>query len=241
MIALNPKEFGVKPFNSRTLELGAGTGLLSLVWKAMCDRAIADSDKEPSEPGDGAAAGEKRQPAVILATDYHQTVLSNLRKNVDDNAVKTPQSLTERGDDDDEDEDDAARRWRTCDEANLSVHKLDWSAVHGSRSFALSARNSLVMPALPSPRTPLPTHHQPRPLPFDRSTPERLPTRPETQIGRTYRSSPAKPRRSTSSSRFARLTRLRLLVLQRCFLWLKISLHPGERGTGRSRFRACRR
>lgn len=58
LICLNPTEFGVPSGHGegslhRTLELGAGTGLLSLVWKGMSERM-------------GATGGE------VVATDFHE-------------------------------------------------------------------------------------------------------------------------------------------------------------------------
>ena len=124
MIALNPAEFGVRT-TGRVLELGAGTGLLSTAWRALADRLLAE-ETVVAPQGDGPAP-------LVVATDFHNSVLANLRKNVADNAPATadaPLNTT------------TARR--TC---ALSVHKLDWSAVHGSRSFALSSKQSLHMPA----------------------------------------------------------------------------------------------
>ncbi|KWU42220.1 hypothetical protein RHOSPDRAFT_21605 [Rhodotorula sp. JG-1b] len=68
MIALDPHSFGLgyEP-NHRVLELGAGTGLLSLVWKAMSERLAT--------------------PCEMFATDYHEGVLDNLRKNVETNSA----------------------------------------------------------------------------------------------------------------------------------------------------------
>lgn len=119
MIALDPDAFGVRASGGRTLELGAGTGLLSLVWRAMSDRALA---AQPPSPNPSSLSSD--EPSIVLATDFHAGVLENLRRNVSDNTPLSPSP--------------------TC---ALSVHKLDWAAVHASRSFALSAKNSLVMPA----------------------------------------------------------------------------------------------
>ncbi len=56
----------------RVLELGAGTGLLSItVAKILAPR----SQVRTSEP-----------PPIIVATDFHPGVLANLQRNVDDNA-----------------------------------------------------------------------------------------------------------------------------------------------------------
>ncbi|KAL8293476.1 hypothetical protein RQP46_000177 [Phenoliferia psychrophenolica] len=133
MIALNPTEFGVRT-TGRTLELGAGTGLLSLVWKAMSDRALA----EETTPVSAAP------PPLVVATDYHASVLANLRKNVDDNAPQQPEPTPAAASSPPpQDAPDSDATQRTC---ALSVAKLDWSAVHGSRSFALSSKQSLYMP-----------------------------------------------------------------------------------------------
>lgn len=155
MIALDPIKFGVNVPNQRILELGAGTGLLSLVWKAMSERI--------------------ENPCDVIATDSHPTVLSNLERNIVSNSAavspagsplvspslkpinnpsrtsglsspsnpSTPHSR--------------ASSSSTTSSSSLPVqaHKLDWSAVHSSRAFS----------AATNPRNPIPTIMPP---PFDK-------------------------------------------------------------------------
>ncbi|GAA5863415.1 hypothetical protein JCM3774_005284 [Rhodotorula dairenensis] len=129
MIALDPHSFGLGEPDHRVLELGAGTGLLSLVWKAMSERLGA--------------------PCEMFATDYHEGVLDNLRKNVETNsaaitpitsptdspalrptrpgaaAASAPQSLSSSS--------------SSLSSLPVQTHKLDWSAVHSSRAFSALA------------------------------------------------------------------------------------------------------
>lgn len=65
-IIQNPAAFGSSNPGNRTLELGAGSGLVGLVWKAM-------SDLDPS-------IGE----ALVVASDFHQQTLSNLAHTIHD-------------------------------------------------------------------------------------------------------------------------------------------------------------
>ncbi|KAK4053213.1 hypothetical protein OIO90_003987 [Microbotryomycetes sp. JL221] len=160
LMCLKPQDFGIGYNGSRCLELGAGTGLLSLVWKGMNERLGADSD--------------------VVATDFHDEVLSNLKHNVKSNTptltpngsrppsqpgspsffpVDAPQRALQE------------RRSATSSSRNslrpspsnsmpgtpvnlspqeqpiVAAHKLDWSAVHTSRKFATStSRGRLNMP-----------------------------------------------------------------------------------------------
>lgn len=61
MMALEPEKYGlIPPYpGQRCLELGAGTGLLSLVWKGMSERVAVD-------------AGLPGGMAEVVATDYHE-------------------------------------------------------------------------------------------------------------------------------------------------------------------------
>lgn len=74
MITHAPQDFGLSSSNNhplRILELGAGTGLVSLTVAQLL--SVLDS------------------PAQVVATDFHPAVLANLGKNIDDN-LATPSS-----------------------------------------------------------------------------------------------------------------------------------------------------
>jgi len=90
MIAENPASFGVpdmsspsskRPLSFRCIELGAGTGLVSLaIGKLLEQRHLTLSG----------SAGPTRK-VEIVATDYYPAVLENLQKNVHNNfANDTP-------------------------------------------------------------------------------------------------------------------------------------------------------
>ncbi|CCM02254.1 uncharacterized protein FIBRA_04337 [Fibroporia radiculosa] len=73
-ICASPEAFALTASDARmprVLELGAGTGLLSIVSAKVLQR-------QSSEP---------RMRPCVIATDYHPSVLSNLRSNVDTNFV----------------------------------------------------------------------------------------------------------------------------------------------------------
>lgn len=163
LMALHPKQYGIGYSGTRCLELGAGTGLLSLVWKGMSERLGAESD--------------------VVATDFHDEVLSNLKHNVRSNTpTLTPQTSRPPSQPGSPSFFPADAPQRALQErraasaassasrshqaspsnsvpgtpANLSpeetpivaAHKLDWSAVHSSRKFATStSRGALNMPA----------------------------------------------------------------------------------------------
>lgn len=83
MIALDPASFGIHhgPGGAgRVLEMGAGTGLLSLVWRGMWDR-FHPEPKEEEKP-------------TIVATDFHAGVIENLHRNIDDNTHPTSSPIT---------------------------------------------------------------------------------------------------------------------------------------------------
>lgn len=104
------------------LELGAGTGLLSLVWRGMVERLREDSGFVV-----GVKEGEEEGEDDIVATDYHPTVLENLRRNIMDNSVPTSTSTPI---------------------LPILIEKLDWSAVHKSCTFAhKSTHSELLMPS----------------------------------------------------------------------------------------------
>ncbi|KAF8326630.1 uncharacterized protein EI90DRAFT_3069987 [Cantharellus anzutake] len=78
-LCLNPSAYGLSESSElkrplRILELGAGTGLLSLAIGSLCIRANI--------------------PAHIIATDYHPDVLHNLRENLTANPCSVSDSVT---------------------------------------------------------------------------------------------------------------------------------------------------
>ncbi|CAE6456664.1 unnamed protein product [Rhizoctonia solani] len=93
-IARNPVAFGLPDVSAeslynrkgaRVLELGAGTGLLSLLAGKLVERAGATTDSDISN-------------YTIVATDYHPAVLANLRANVQGNfsgAISEDDSLVD--------------------------------------------------------------------------------------------------------------------------------------------------
>ena len=78
-MALHPSDFGLFPGLStplergvRVLELGAGTGLLSILCRKLLDlRVLSEDVPEPKFPG------------VVVATDFHHDVMANLKVCVD--------------------------------------------------------------------------------------------------------------------------------------------------------------
>ncbi|KAI0283432.1 putative methyltransferase-domain-containing protein, partial [Russula aff. rugulosa BPL654] len=74
-LCANPGKFSLDPTTRgrglRVLELGAGTGLLSIT----AAKILANGQVRASGP-----------PPTIVATDFHPDVLANLQRNVDDNA-----------------------------------------------------------------------------------------------------------------------------------------------------------
>ncbi|GAA6020837.1 hypothetical protein JCM10207_001674 [Rhodosporidiobolus poonsookiae] len=150
MIALDPHAFGLGLPDQRVLELGAGTGLLSLVWKGMSERLGA--------------------PADVFATDYHEGVLENLRKNVITNSenispLASPtaspplapvdaQNIHGAFASSSSSADSSAIPSLSSSISSLPVHthKLDWSAVHSSRTFsaAMNPRNP-IQTSMPPP------------------------------------------------------------------------------------------
>ncbi|GAA5885747.1 hypothetical protein JCM6882_007552 [Rhodosporidiobolus microsporus] len=154
MIALDPVSFGLGLPNQRVLELGAGTGLLSLVWKGMSERVGA--------------------PVEVLATDYHDGVLENLRKNVETNSAAispatsptaspplapvniTPSIASKTSSTDSSAIPSLSSSFTSASAAPpVQALKLDWSAVHSSRAFSAAL----------NPRSPIPTSMPP---PFDK-------------------------------------------------------------------------
>ncbi|BGP47713.1 hypothetical protein JCM10450v2_003578 [Rhodotorula kratochvilovae] len=135
MIALDPHEFGLGVPNHRALELGAGTGLLSLVWKGMSERLGA--------------------PSEVFATDYHEGVLENLKRNVEANSA----AITPIGSPADspylnpaDSSTSVSSLASSTGSLPVQAHKLDWSAVHSSRAFAAASNRGEPMPvSMPAP------------------------------------------------------------------------------------------
>lgn len=78
-MALNPSAFGLFPGPStpthrgvRVLELGAGTGLLAILCRKLLDLRMASMD-----------VPQPKYPGLVVATDFHHDVLSNLKVCVD--------------------------------------------------------------------------------------------------------------------------------------------------------------
>ncbi|KAG8831709.1 hypothetical protein FRC18_006128 [Serendipita sp. 400] len=74
LLAHSPQRFGLWPTPEekselRILELGAGTGLLSILsWRLLQHQALS---------------GQQPRQCLVLATDFHDSVLSNLESNID--------------------------------------------------------------------------------------------------------------------------------------------------------------
>ncbi|GAA5859956.1 hypothetical protein JCM1840_001815 [Sporobolomyces johnsonii] len=143
MIALEPAAFGVSVPNQRVLELGAGTGLLSLVWKGMSERLNAHCE--------------------VFATDYHDGVLENLQRNVISNSAAITPVASPTASPPLAPSDSKVRSVSSSHPGSgtgtpplpVQTHKLDWSAVHSSRQFSAAS----------NPRNPIPTIMPP---PFDK-------------------------------------------------------------------------
>lgn len=99
-MSLRPAHFGLfvdTPHGGmRVLELGAGTGLLSILCRKLLDLRAANAalgaSSVPIQPGKGAPMGAAPEPVqvdtgLVVATDFHPDVLSNLRVCVDLNAT----------------------------------------------------------------------------------------------------------------------------------------------------------
>ncbi|KDE05254.1 hypothetical protein MVLG_04389 [Microbotryum lychnidis-dioicae p1A1 Lamole] len=132
MIALNPTSFGIaRGENERTLELGAGTGLLSLVWKGMSERLDV--------------VGEE-----VIATDYHEAVLENLRRNVASNTAAISPSSSPLNSPLVRPSDSHPGSPLLSPTPNfpsnvpvVTAYKLDWSAVHSSLLFSSTTNSPL--------------------------------------------------------------------------------------------------
>ncbi len=92
---------GVDTDRPRILELGAGTGVLSILIRGLLDLSSGYHDESLST--------KSRRKGTVVATDYHPLVLENLRACL---RLNFGRSTTERDDDEDE---------------AIEVHRLDWS------------------------------------------------------------------------------------------------------------------
>ena len=107
-LALRPADFGLRPRSNglRVLELGAGTGLLSILCRKILDLHRAEVDGPPG---------------LVVATDFHPDVLSNLKVCVD---LNFPAQLYER----------SASITPSTDispDAGIHIAKLDWTTFPG--------------------------------------------------------------------------------------------------------------
>ncbi|KAH7037773.1 uncharacterized protein B0I36DRAFT_359421 [Microdochium trichocladiopsis] len=72
---------GVARLPRRILELGAGTGLVSLVLgKLLPELGVMDNDDDDDDDDDNRGEG-----TLVVATDYHAAVLENLERNITTN------------------------------------------------------------------------------------------------------------------------------------------------------------
>ncbi|GAA6001094.1 uncharacterized protein JCM10292_006371 [Rhodotorula paludigena] len=132
MIALEPYRFGLGLPNHRALELGAGTGLLSLVWKGMSERLGT--------------------PSEVFATDYHEGVLENLKRNVEANSaaispITSPAASPHlNAADVGLPSSNVSSLASSVSSLPVQAHKLDWSAVHSSRAFSAASNRGVPVP-----------------------------------------------------------------------------------------------
>ncbi|KAF8510049.1 hypothetical protein JB92DRAFT_2942595, partial [Gautieria morchelliformis] len=137
MIAENPSNFSIfsreqlgtlkhrvnAPF--RALELGAGTGLTSLVLGKVLER-IRSMDRQCEEP---ISFDTRQAPLVVdtvFATDFHPSVLANLRFNF---AVNFPAASINSQSPVDNDNNTGISHTSCC-APNMVVLPLDWSVIH---------------------------------------------------------------------------------------------------------------
>lgn len=132
-MALRPSEFGLTQNYGdrgiRILELGAGTGLLSILCRKLLDLHLARHASPPlgSAPISNGQTGER---GLVLATDFLPSVLSNLKICVDLN-FPPPAVPSTSGNPD-----------RTG-ESGIHISKLDWSTfpAWAQRQLSSTANN----------------------------------------------------------------------------------------------------
>ncbi|KAF8468555.1 hypothetical protein JB92DRAFT_3059263, partial [Gautieria morchelliformis] len=159
MIAEDPSNFSIfsreqlgtlqphvnAPF--RALELGAGTGLASLVLGKVLER-IRSMDRQCEEP---ISFDTRPVPLVVdavFATDFHPSVLANLRFNF---AVNFPAASINSQSPVDNDNNTGISHTSCC-APNMVVLPLDWSVIHslthpishpvGKETFESSAQDT---------------------------------------------------------------------------------------------------
>ncbi|WWC62977.1 uncharacterized protein I303_105575 [Kwoniella dejecticola CBS 10117] len=124
-LALNPQDYGLFPSISATttshsekrdikvLELGAGTGLLSILCKKLLDLRAHSMVESGEVPG----------KHLVVATDFLKSVLDNLKICVDLNFPNNPMTLPN------EKEKDADGETGTSGKMEEGIHiaKLDWT------------------------------------------------------------------------------------------------------------------
>ncbi|KAF8462084.1 hypothetical protein JB92DRAFT_3069605 [Gautieria morchelliformis] len=133
MIAENPSRFSIfsreqlgtlhphvnAPF--RALELGAGTGLASLVLGKVLER-IRSMDRQCTEPVSFDTCRVPLLVDTVFATDFHPSVLANLRFNF---AVNFPAASVNS-----QSNSNIGTSHSSCCAPNMVVLPLDWSVIH---------------------------------------------------------------------------------------------------------------
>lgn len=117
----------------RVLDLGAGTGVMSILPRAILDELI--------EQQEGGERDEDWDQGLVIATDYHPDVLANLKTCVDLNFPPTTASA--------EDDENSGDVYPTH-HSGIRILSLDWStfpdlaeAVHRGKGATLSAGSQL--------------------------------------------------------------------------------------------------
>lgn len=110
MVAEHPAAFGILPYATRpsslkVLELGAGTGLVSLILAKSLERLRCSSSFI--------------EPDVVIATDFHPAVLANLRANYAANFPSQAESVQTET---------SPKPLRSSPQVH--VFPLDWAAFH---------------------------------------------------------------------------------------------------------------
>ncbi len=147
-IALNPYDFGLfpsepspshsshtisrrRPDGTRVLELGAGTGLLSILCRKLLDLyelPIVDGDRNGSSLTNSEPEKSGLQPkeSIVIATDFLPSVLGNLQICVDLNFPSSSSILT-------------SSPTSKTSQPKIQIAKLDWKTFpnHMNRKYGL--------------------------------------------------------------------------------------------------------